>query len=119
MKQITKSYLEYLGVTDVTADGKVFTKNGELKPRTVGRHGRLAVGLYDAEKYKSIAKEKRTASSGTLNILVHQAVYAWFKSEVPYGKEIHHIDRNYLNNSIDNLEALTHEEHREKHRGKY
>jgi hypothetical protein len=122
MKQITKSYLEYLGVTDVTADGKVFTKRGELKPGRTGRsknnphkQEKLAIRLYDSEKYKSTPKKKRTSSSGVVSIRLHQLVYAWFHGEIPYGKEIHHIDINYLNNSIDNLEALTPAEHKAKH----
>ena len=121
-KQITKSYLEYLGVTEVTPDGKVFTKRGELKPQRTGRsknnsskQEKLKIMLHDSEKHKSTPKEKRTVNSGKVHIRLHHAVYAWFNSEVPYGKEIHHIDGNCLNNAIDNLEALTHEEHTAKH----
>ena len=117
MKQITKSYLEYLGVTDVTTDGRVFTKNGELKPFVGSIRGYLAVQLYDSEKYKSTPKEKRKSGSGNTRVLIHLVVYAWFHGEIPYGKEIHHRDLNHLNNSISNLEALTPEEHRAKHRG--
>lgn len=109
-KQITKSYLEYLGVINVTEDGKVFTSNGELKPHT-NNMGYLYIRLYDAEKYKSVPKDKRNTGSGQVTILVHHAVYAWFHGEVPYDKEIHHRDCDPLNNSIDNLEALSHEEH--------
>lgn len=120
-KQITKSYLEYLGVTEVTTDGRVFTKNGELKPFLTGRNkraanqDRLTIKLHDSEKYKATPKAKRTNSSGQVHIYVHHAVYSWFHNEVPYGKEIHHIDGNCLNNSLDNLEALTHAEHLAKH----
>lgn len=117
MKQITKSYLEYLGITDVTTDGRVFTKNGERKPFVGSQRGYVAINLHDAEKYKSVPKEKRNRGSGRVQILVHLVVYAWFHGEVPYGKEIHHRDCNYLNNNLDNLEALTPEEHRAKHRG--
>lgn len=118
-RQITKSYLEYLGVTDVTRDGRVFTKNGERKPQANGgsKHNRLIIQLYDTDKYKSVPKEKRSINSGKVTIKAHHVVYAWFNGEVPYCKEIHHKDLNYLNNSIDNLEALTHEEHRAKHTG--
>lgn len=124
MKQITKSYLEYLGVTEVTADGKVFTKNGELKPYLLGRsknnphkQAKPTLNFYDPDKYKNTPKDKRRSSSGLVTRQVSHIVYAWFHNEVPYGKEIHHIDLNYLNNSIDNLEALTKSEHRAKHRG--
>lgn len=117
MKQITKTYLEYLGVTEVTTDGRVFTKNGELKQHVnTGRGNRLTIKLHDSEKRKAVPKEKRNSSSGNVNIYVHQVVYSWFNSEIPYGKEIHHRDYNYLNNNLDNLEALTPAEHRAKHR---
>lgn len=121
-KQITKSYLEYLGVTEVTSDGRVFTKNGERKPQLAGRsknnpsnQEKLKIWLLDPEKYKSIPNEKRNGGSGLVVISVHHIVYAWFHGEVPYGKQIHHIDGNCLNNAIDNLEALTPSEHRAKH----
>ena len=110
MKQITKTYLQYLGIVDVSEDGKVFTKNGERKPCIRSKRGlRLAIKLHDSDKYAF------TETQGQVVILLHHIVYAWFKGEVPYGKQVHHIDGNYLNNSIDNLEALTPEEHRAKH----
>lgn len=121
-KQITKSYLEYLGVTNVTDDGKVFTKNGELKSHLMGSNkraanqSRLTVYLHDSEKYKTVPKEKRNRSSGHVTIGVHQVVFAWFNNEIPYGKEIHHKDGNYLNNHKDNLIALTHSEHVKEHK---
>ena len=115
-KQITKTYLEYLGVIEVTKDGKIFTQRGELKPYVLDkRSGRLAVKFHDPEKYKALPKEKRVGGAGTIHIYIHHVIYAWFNNEVPYGKEIHHRDCNYLNNNLDNLEALTHEEHRIKH----
>ena len=121
-KQITKSYLGYLGITEVTRDGRVFTENGELKTYLQGRsknnpykQEKLVIVLHDSGKYKSVPKENRKDSSGLVNIKLHHVVYAWFHGEVPYGKQIHHIDGNCLNNSIDNLEALTPEEHRAKH----
>ena len=121
-KQITKTYLEYLGITEVTPDGRVFTKNGELKACLIGRsknHSsnqiKLKINFYDHEKYKSVPKEKRNNSSGLVQILVHYIVYAWFNNEIPYGKELHHIDGNCLNNAIDNLIALTHAEHVKEH----
>ena len=122
MKQITKSYLEYLGITEITTDGRIFTKNGERKPSLEGKsknnpssQAKPTLKFHDPNKYKRIPKEKRTDNSGHVSIRVSHIVYAWFNKEVPYGKEIHHIDLNYLNNSKDNLEALTPEEHRAKH----
>ena len=117
MKQITKSYLEYLGITDVTPDGTVYTKNGPRVSRPNSK-GRLRINLHDPDKYKNVPKEQRNSGSGYVFIQVHQIVYAWFHGEVPYGKEIHHVDLNHLNNHITNLEALTPEEHWAKHRPK-
>lgn len=123
MKQITKSYLEYLGITEVTTDGRIFTKNGERKPYFSGRsknnptkQKKLTIELHNPEKYKSVPKEKRNCSSGRVHICVHQVVYAWFHGEIPYGKELHHRDGNHLNNSIDNLIALTRAEHVAEHK---
>jgi hypothetical protein len=33
-----------------------------------------------------------------------------FVGEIPKGQEIHHKDHNKLNNSLDNLELVTHRE---------
>jgi hypothetical protein len=103
MKQITKSYLEFLGVTDVTSDGKVFTKRGEISPRDNGTG-------YQCMLFSG-SKENRKPH----NIYIHQIVFAWFNGEIPYGKTIHHKDLNRSNNNIDNLVALTPEEHRQLH----
>lgn len=107
-KQITKSYLEYLGVTEVTEDGKIFTQKGELKPTFSGNGTRPN----EQRRY-----ELRIQKNGErARVLVHQIVYSWFHGEVPYGKEIHHRDGNHLNNNLDNLIALTPDEHRKEHR---
>lgn len=102
-KQITKSYLEYLGVTEVTPDGKVFTKRGEVTPGDNG-HG------YQLMKFGGCKEGKKPH-----NIYIHQIVYAWFNNEVPYGKTLHHKDLDRSNNSIDNLVAMSPEEHRQLH----
>lgn len=102
MKQITRSYLEFLGITHVSTDGTVFTKNGALAPRDI--QGYYALGFSGVRE-----------GAKPHNIYVHQIVYAWFKGEVPYGKVVHHKDRNRTNNNIDNLVALTPEEHRKEH----
>lgn len=103
MKQITKSYLEFLGITHVATDGTVFTKRGPITPRDNGL-GYMRMGFGG----------KREGSKPH-DILVHNIVYAWFNGEVPYGYQIHHIDRNKANNSIDNLVAMTPEEHKKEH----
>ena len=53
---------------------------------------------------KKIREHKR------LHFKLHNVIYAWYKGEVPIGYEVDHIDGDSLNNNIDNLELVTHEE---------
>lgn len=43
-------------------------------------------------------------------ILVHRAVWEAFNGPIPEGLEIDHIDGNPQNNSLDNLQAISHKE---------
>jgi len=47
--------------------------------------------------------------------MLHHAVYKFYHGEIPNGKIIHHIDHNPLNNSIENLEAVSRSEHNRLH----
>ena len=47
----------------------------------------------------------------------HSFIYAWYKGEVPAGYDVDHIDNDTLNNDIDNLQLLTHEENIKKRGG--
>lgn len=111
---LTKNYLEYLGIIDVSKEGKIFTKNGELKPRLFNSK-RYYIDLHDPAKYASVQKEKKNTGSGRVTLQVSKVVYAWFNKIIPDNHEIHHRDLNPHNNSIDNLECLTKEEHKAKH----
>lgn len=51
----------------------------------------------------------------TLTISLHRYKYLKEKGEILPGYEIHHIDEDPFNNDINNLEALSPEEHRKKH----
>lgn len=46
----------------------------------------------------------------------HRLVYEKYYGKIPHGYQIHHKDGNKLNNSIDNLEALTPYQHKQKHK---
>lgn len=48
---------------------------------------------------------------------LHRLIYEHVKGKIPQGYEIHHKDGDKLNNSIENLEALTPYEHRQRHMG--
>ncbi len=41
-------------------------------------------------------------------------IQAW-KGEIPDNYQVHHIDRNILNNKLSNLQCLSYEEHRNIH----
>jgi hypothetical protein len=103
MKQITKSYLQFLGITDVKEDGTIFTKRGPISPVN-------KPSGYTVMKFSGVREDTKPHE-----IKIHQIVYAWHYGEVPYGKVVHHKDRNKANNSIKNLVAMTPEEHQKEH----
>ena len=74
MKQITRSYLEFLGIKEVTRDGGIFTDRGPISPGDNGK----------GYKYMTFTGVKEGAARH--NIYIHNIVYAWFKGEIPYGK---------------------------------
>ena len=102
---LTKDYLEYLGITEITEDGTIFTKNGPLKPQKVN----------DECKYLKIQLCEPGGKGKVQNLHIHRLVWTWFNRVLPDGMEIHHIDFDPANNTLSNLECLTHEEHLEKH----
>ena len=44
-------------------------------------------------------------------------LYAWYKGEVPQGYDVDHIDGDTLNNTLENLQILTHAENIKKRGG--
>lgn len=55
------------------------------------------------------------------NVWELRAVYIWKKKngEIPKGHTIHHIDRNPLNDAIENLQMLSRAAHLAEHRGEH
>jgi hypothetical protein len=49
------------------------------------------------------------------NKLVHRRVVKKYIRPIPRGYVVHHIDRNKLNNDVDNLEIMSQEEHEKGH----
>lgn len=49
------------------------------------------------------------------NKLVHRWVAEKFIGPIPHGYVVHHIDRNKLNNDVNNLEIMSQEEHEKEH----
>ena len=116
--ELTKEYLQKLGVEDVDPSGRFIIKNGKPIPvRLSGKKRRryLQVDLYDPDLRQATPIEERNSSTGKITLRVHIINYAWQHGIKPAGLEVHHIDRNSTNNAIDNLVALTHEEHLQVH----
>ena len=102
---LTRDYLEYLGVTDVTKDGKVFKGDQELPQYFDGRY--LLVNFYDPAIRRATPPEKRRNNTGQFTVGVHRVVYAWYKKIIPAGMILDHLDNNKTNNHLDNLRLVT------------
>lgn len=128
-KQITKEFLEKLGFTYCDPTTGQFYK-GDYKQTYNKVWARKKWGTdkyywvfsyYDADLYaeqmdlykkglwvKKNGQPKLSKPTGISMMLVHRAVYAWFKGETPDDLDICHRDDNVDRNGIDNLKADTH-----------
>lgn len=110
---ISKEWLQSLGITHVTEDGRIFNKKGELKQYTVKaihKYGEdrcyPVVSIYDPKLHEK-QKSKGKAAPGNRMLLVSRVVFAWFNGVCPDDYDVDHIDDNQFNNSISNLQLLT------------
>jgi len=98
----------YSGYT-ITPKGNVVsyrqTKRKFLKPQkaTQSKQGYYQIRLFNKDNPK-----------GKL-YYIHRLVWETFKGEIPTGYEIDHKDSNTFNNTIENLQVLTHRENNHKH----
>lgn len=106
-ESLSKEYLEYLGITKVSEDGKEIWKDDKLLTQYGDQDGYLKVSLYDPIKRQQVPQECRTASSGVLCLGVHRLVYAWFNNFIPNGIVIDHINNCKTDNRLENLQPLT------------
>lgn len=102
---------------------------GVMKPNA----GSFKKGIIPANKTAVGTERIRTDKSGKQRCWVKigegrgsydwklRAVVVWEKSNglLPSGMVVHHIDRNPLNDSIDNLKAMTRAEHLQEHRSEH
>lgn len=77
----------------VSEDGSVYRENHRMSPINNG------IGYYQVKLRKS---KKRYAR------YVHVLVWETFRGKIPEGYEINHIDHDKSNNSLSNLELVTH-----------
>lgn len=113
---LTRDYLEYLGITNVTQDGRIFKGDNELTQVYDGRY--LLVQLYDPALRLTVPFEKRHDNThyGQFTVGVHRIVYAWYNKIIPMGMVIDHIDNDKTNNNLDNLRIVTPSENITKER---
>lgn len=82
----------------ITRDGKIFSKhykrfcNGRITPK-------------DYVRVTLTCKDKKQ-----VEFAFHRVIWFYFNGEIPEGLEVNHKDEDKTNNSLDNLELLTHPE---------
>ena len=83
----------------VKYDGCIVFENGDV----IGVSGKKLKPAFNKDGYP-------TAKFGSRTRTIHRVLYECFKGGIPKGLEIDHIDGDRTNNSLDNLEAVTHKE---------
>lgn len=122
---ITKEWLQSVGITEITKEGKVFTKRGERKPSIATckhKHGKdkqyPIIQVYDQELWHEQCKNKDKNRNGTRILVLSRVVYAWFHEICPTEYDVDHIDNNPFNNSISNLQLLTRKQNLNRREGR-
>ncbi len=83
----------------------------EIKQHTITNKNKYGVG----KNYICVGLIiKRINNGKQISFVLHNVIYAWYKGEVPLGYDVDHIDGDSLNNNINNLQLLTHEENLQK-----
>ena len=123
-RALTKQQLIDLGVTDVTKDGKVFKNGVECKIVILENKYKHSTNVYQNAVVQFVDKSKKFSfvtkdgynsyTYGCMNISVARIMFVWFIRDLEYGEQIDHKDNNPLNNTLDNLQALTQAENLKK-----
>ena len=83
-----------------------------LKTRPLVR--KESVEFNGAKYYRSRSQGYWRKGAGNRSAL-HRDTWEFFNGKIPEGYDIHHLDENKDNNSIDNLECLSKSEHTKKY----
>ena len=104
---INKEYLQYLGITSVSEDGKEIVVNGKKVLNQYFDGNYYSILLYDPIRRQAVKKELRTNTTGEFVLGVHRVVYTWFNGFIPTGLVVDHINGDKTDNHKDNLQLLT------------
>jgi hypothetical protein len=100
-REVSKVYLQKLGVEHVSTDAKEIIVNGNIvipiptKNSKTGNRHYYNIRLYDEE------------NDAIFDAGVHVLNYVWNKEDKPSGMVIDHIDNDANNNDISNLQCIT------------
>jgi len=107
---LTKEYLQFLGITDVSKDGKhIYHKGHEIKQGGPTNAGYMFINIHDPNKYQRVPQELRTSTCGKVNITTQRVVFAWWHEShmVPPGMVIDHKNDIKTDNRFENLQLKT------------
>jgi hypothetical protein len=117
--EITKEYLQKLGIEYVSTDGTIVIKKGEQAGINFNNKAKKSYGLvalYDPELRAATPKEERKNTTGNIMLGVHVLNYVWNKEDKPAGLVIDHKDNDPRNNDLSNLQMITQGENIAKER---
>lgn len=95
----------YEGFYEVDKFGNVYSMD-----RYDGRANRKGRKLKIDLNSANYARVTLSKAGKTKRFFVHRLVYEAYYGEIPKGFQVHHIDENKLNNSINNLKLVTQRE---------
>jgi len=95
---------------------KIYRNGKELKRYKLKtyRNHKKTTAYYGYSIYYGKIKTEKGFRYRQDNILEHVILWLWFKSDIPDGYDVYHIDKNKLNNKLSNLELLTRKENLKK-----
>lgn len=101
-------------VIDFLIEAAFFDKDDDFFQKIVKAEGS------EAEKYqwfngKRYTRKENGHYRGYHGKYLHRAVWEFYNGEIPKGYVVHHKDFNPENNSIENLQLMTHSEHKKLH----
>ena len=100
-----KAIRGYEGLYEVDKDGNVYSLD-RFDGRALRKGKKLKFDL-NSSNYARVTLSK---SGKTKRFLVHRLVYEAYYGEILEGLQVHHIDEDKLNNSIQNLTLVTQRE---------